>query len=189
MAESTQLWPSLLISLWLIAGLIRPSTMGYAVSYGLLSLQLWLSSHMWGKKKDPFSSHPLNIFTKRRGRSAGKVFSNVANVFNEVSCVPGYLNSVGDACSLKQKYWSLSLSYLLLNLSSNTQPSKQSLDIPAMVSFYRPSPSTCHMTFILQGKHLRVNCSKGMLADETKRFILEDGQCSRSTAEKGERTV
>ncbi len=40
--------------------------------------------------------------------------------------------------------------------------------------------------FVLKGKHLRVNCLKGMLADKTKCFALEQGQRSSSTAE-GER--
>lgn len=43
--------------------------------------------------------------------------------------------------------------------------------------------------FVLKGKRLRVNCSNGMLADKTKCFVLEGGQRSSSTAEKGERTV
>lgn len=38
--------------------------------------------------------------------------------------------------------------------------------------------------FVLQGKHLRVNCRKGMLADKTKCIALEEGQCRSSTAER-----
>lgn len=72
-----------------------------------------------------------------------------------------------------------------LSFSSNTpQPSKQSPDILTLVFIYQPSPCTCHMTLFLRGKHLRVNCSKGMLADKTKCFALEEGQCSSSTAER-----
>lgn len=41
-AQSPQLCPSLLISLWLIAGLIKPGIVGHPVSCGLLTL--WLDS-------------------------------------------------------------------------------------------------------------------------------------------------
>lgn len=34
-----QLWPSLLISLWLIAGLIKPGILGRGVSVGLFTLK------------------------------------------------------------------------------------------------------------------------------------------------------
>ena len=52
-------------------------------------------------------------------------------------------------------------------------------------SFDQPAPLLSH-DFVLEGKHLRVNVTDGMLADETECFALEGGQCSSSAAERYE---
>lgn len=50
-------------------------------------------------------------------------------------------------------------------------------------SFTSPCPLLVTCLF-LKGKHLRVNCLKGMLVDKTKCFAVEEGQCCSSTAER-----
>lgn len=159
-ALSPQLCPSLLISLWLIASLIKPGIVGHTVSYGLLTLQLdsFILTHIrWQNFMDwiwfsvskinclptdswrCFSSSPVDIITDRQWvfarteLTARKLYNMILNVFL-------------DACFCDEWAWKECMSLSLLSFSSNAQPSQHSPDILAVVFIYRPSPCTYHMT-------------------------------------------